>query len=117
MLRLQNKMIGIDQGSQMLFSDFQHDGVMWTGTGPRETRATVRFAEPFRMPPVVTVGISLWDLDQRTNPRADISADNVTESDFEIVFKTWGDTRIARIRADWMAIGELAHHDDWDNLY
>ncbi|MFT7047363.1 MAG: hypothetical protein ACJAYH_002651, partial [Celeribacter sp.] len=25
-----------------------------------------------------------------------------------------GDTRVARVRADWMAIGPVRHADDWD---
>ncbi len=32
----------------------------------------------------------------------------------EIVFRTWSDTRIARIRADWMAIGSTRGEDEWD---
>jgi hypothetical protein len=31
-----------------------------------------------------------------------------------IVFRTWGDTRVARVRADWLAIGALPHEDDWE---
>jgi hypothetical protein len=38
----------------------------------------------------------------------------VTTEGFEIVFRTWGDTRIARIRADWMAIGAVRDEDEWD---
>jgi hypothetical protein len=30
-----------------------------------------------------------------------------------IVFRTWGDTRVARVRADWLAIGEVRGEDDW----
>lgn len=114
MRKLENRRIGIDQGSTVLFSDYEHDGVMWTGTGPRATSVKIRFSEPFHSIPAVTVGMSMWDLDQQTNPRADISARKITRKGFEIVFKTWGDTRVARVRADWMAIGELAHPDDWD---
>jgi len=46
--------------------------------------------------------------------RADVSTDKITGIGFELVFRTWGDTRIARVRAAWMAIGELAHADDWE---
>jgi hypothetical protein len=46
----------------------------------------------------------------------DISADLVTAEGFEIVFRTWGDTRIARVRADWLAIGALPNDDDWEVL-
>jgi len=36
-----------------------------------------------------------------------------TREGFEIVFRTWSDTRIARIRVAWQAIGEVPHEDDW----
>jgi hypothetical protein len=106
--------IGIEQGSRILFSDFAHDGAMWTGEGPREVRQAQVFKEPFLGPPAVTVGISMWDIDHKTNSRVDISAENVTAMGFEIVFRTWADTRVARIRADWIAIGPARDEDDWD---
>jgi hypothetical protein len=106
--------IGVDQGTRILFSDFAHDGAMWTGEGPREVRQEHVFKEPFIAPPAMTVGISMWDIDHKTNSRVDISAENVTADGFEIVFRTWADTRIARIRADWMAIGVVRDEDDWE---
>lgn len=106
--------IGIDQGTRILFSDFAHDGAMWTGSGPREVRQTQSFKESFSDPPVVTVGISMWDMDHRTNSRVDIMAENITVTGFEIVFRTWGDTRVARVRADWMALGPIRDDDTWD---
>lgn len=113
MRKFENRVIGVDQGSTVLFSDFEHDGVMWTGTGPREARKIVAFSIPFKTVPAVNIGISMWDLDNKSGQRADISAEKITETGFEIVFKTWGDTRVARIRADWMAFGELPSDDDW----
>lgn len=87
---------------------------MWTGEGPREVRVRQAFAEPFLAPPTVTVGISMWDIDCNTNSRVDISAEEITETGFEIVFRTWADTRVARIRADWLAIGPTRDEEDWD---
>ncbi len=107
-------LIGIEQGSRILFSDFVDDGAMWTGTGPREVRHQQSFKEAFVEPPLVTVGISMWDIDHQTNSRVDIAAESVTAKGFEIVFRTWANTRIARIRADWMAIGKARDEDDWD---
>ncbi len=106
--------IGIDQGSRILFNDFAHDGAMWTGDGPREVRQFQPFSQPFLEPPVVMVGVSMWDIDRKTNSRLDISADAISAEGFEIVFRTWGDTRIARIRADWTAIGPVRGEDEWD---
>ncbi|MCB2116120.1 MAG: H-type lectin domain-containing protein [Rhodobacteraceae bacterium] len=114
MRRIASHLVGVDSGSVVLFSDFQDGGVMWTGEGPRELRRAVSFAEPFREAPVVQVTMSMWDMDQKTNQRADISAAKVTPEGFVIVFRTWGDTRVARVRADWLAIGEAIGDDDWE---
>ncbi|QYK43482.1 MAG: H-type lectin domain-containing protein [Paracoccaceae bacterium] len=114
MKRFSTSSIGIQQGSRVLFSDFADGGQMWTGQGPRESRHVITFKEAFSDLPVVTVGISMWDMDQKTNLRADIGAEKVTAEGFHIVFKTWGDTRVARIRAEWMAIGPVRDEDDWD---
>ena len=62
----------------------------------------------------VMVGISLWDMDHKSNMRADLSAEEVTERGFHLVFRTWGDTRVAQLRADWTAIGPLRDEDLWE---
>jgi len=113
MKRLKSHTIGVDQGSLVLFSDFEDDGVMWAGNGPREMRKKIRFRGKFGGVPSVQVSLSMWDMDRRTNSRTDISAEKIFKSGFTILFRTWGDTRIARVRADWLAIGELADDDDW----
>jgi hypothetical protein len=76
-------------------------------------RRVVRFDAGFLEPPTVLVGVSLWDCDSSANLRADIAADAVTTEGFEIVFRTWADSRIARIRVGWTAMGPLPHEDDW----
>jgi hypothetical protein len=104
----------IRQGSRMLFSDFADGGPMWAGEGPREVRHQVTFEAPFTASPAVIVGLSLLDLDRRSNARLDLSAEEVTPAGFQIVLRTWGDSRIARIRADWTALGPVRGDDDWD---
>jgi hypothetical protein len=106
--------LGVEQGSAMLFSDFEDGGPMWVGSGERELRHEVTFSEPFASIPIVIVGMSMWDLDQKTNQRADLSAQDVNGQGFTLIFKTWGDTRVARVRAGWTALGELPDDDDWD---
>ncbi len=113
MYRLDSLTMGVDQGSLVLFSDYQDGGVMWTGEGPRELRRLVAFSESFKRAPVVSVSLSMWDIDREHNGRMDISTDMVTPEGFVIVFRTWGDSRVARVRADWLAIGALAGEDDW----
>lgn len=114
MQKFDGRIVGVTQGSSLLFSDFADDGPMWAGAGPRESRHPVRFDQAFTAPPAVIVGIAMWDMDRETNIRAHIAAENVTAEGFEIVFRTWGDTRVARIRADWTAIGALPDDDLWD---
>ncbi len=113
MKRLRNYLIGVDQGSKVMFSDFEDHGPMWVGEGPREARVALSFSEAFRVAPSVQVTLSMWDVADGTNQRSDLRAENVTETGFDLVFRTWGDSRVARVRGDWMAIGELAHEDDW----
>ncbi len=113
MKRLRSHTIGLDSGDVMLFSDYEDDGPMWTGRGQRERRRRITFSEPFREPPHVQVNMSLWDIDASTVTRADICAEAVTEAGFDMVFRTWGDTRVARVRLAWTAIGGVGEEDDW----
>ncbi|MGR3320718.1 MAG: H-type lectin domain-containing protein [Pseudooceanicola sp.] len=114
MKRLRNHWIGIDQGDTIMFSDFEDGGEMWTGTGQREKRVRVTFSESFRAAPSVHCSLSMWDMDTSVLLRGDIGAEEITEEGFDIVFRTWSDSRAARARVRWMAIGELRHADEWD---
>ena len=113
MKRLSSHTIGMDQGTFELFSDFQEGGEMWTGSGPRKVSRAVEFSEAFSTQPMVHVSLSMWDMDNDSNARADIRAQNVTETGFDLVFQTWSDTRIVRVSASWLAIGEVADPDQW----
>ena len=114
MRKFENAAVGADQGEEVLFSDFEDDGVMWTGQGPRLTRHRVTFSEPFLERPVVHVSLSMWDIASDANSRADIAADRIDTDGFDIVFRTWGDSRVARVRAGWLAIGPVRSEDLWD---
>ena len=114
MKRISSGSIGIQQGSRVLFSDFADGGPMWTGQGDRESRHLITFKEAFVEAPAVTVSISMWDIDFKHTSRADISAERITAKGFHLVFRTWGDTRVARVRGDWMALGAVRDEDDWD---
>ena len=114
MRKLQSHLIGIDQGEVELFADFKNGGEMWTGSGARERRKWVKFSEPFQKPPSVQVNLSLWDLGHEANIRADLGAEAIGTDGFEMVFRTWGDTRVARVRLGWTAIGQVKGEDDWE---
>lgn len=113
MIKLTKTTIGIEQGDDVLFSDYEDGGEMWTGSGARQRIRKVKFGEAFKSPPAVHVSLTMWDMDSAVNARADVTAQKITEKGFEILFYTWADTRIARARVRWMAIGEAFDEDDW----
>lgn len=117
MKKLYSSVIGIDQGTVSLFSDFEDGGEMWAGSGERQRRIAVAFSETFRSPPAVTVALELLDMHNGANHRHVIKAETITNEGFEVVFTTWGDTRIARARASWTATGEVNGEEDWDIDY
>lgn len=114
MMRLSGPRTSIAQGDVLVFSEFEDGGEMWTGEGGRERRVTVFFENKFFTPPAVFVSPSLMDMDNQGAYRAELIVENVKTTEFEIVFRTWSDSRVARVRAAWMAVGETAFADDWD---
>ncbi|ODT61234.1 MULTISPECIES: H-type lectin domain-containing protein [Paracoccus] len=113
MLRFATHEIGILRGEVMIVSDYDTQGPMWTDQGERQVRQHVVFSERFVAPPVVQLGVGMWDLDRSCNQRGDLQAQNVTLTGFDIVFQTWGDTRIARMRVQWTAIGAVPDEQDF----
>ena len=114
MKRFESHTIGIDQGDVILFSDFEDNGAMWKGEGPRAARRTIQFSEAFQDLPSVNLQLSMIDMSNDAYIRADLHSEDVSTTGFDIVFRTWGDTRVARIRVAWQAIGPLANEDTWD---
>jgi hypothetical protein len=112
--KISSHLLGVEQGEVVLFSDFDNDGPMWTGEGARQVRQTVTFSEPFTEPPVVRVWLTMWDIAHTAVSRADIAAWDVQTESFSIVFRTWGDTRVARVRAGWLALGPVRDEENWD---
>jgi hypothetical protein len=116
MMRINSGNIAIQQGSCVLFSDYADDGIMWSGSGVREHQRMVMFKERFAAPPAVMSGISMWDIHHQHNARCDVRTERITDKGFQIVFRTWGDSRIARVRVEWTAFGQVTDGDDWDVL-
>ena len=114
MKKLRSLIVGIDSGDEVLFEYFEDGGEMWTGRGQRERRRRIKFSEKYLNVPNVQLSISLWDMDAGSVLRADVAAEAVTEKGFDMVFRTWGDTKVARIRISWTAMGELEDADAWD---
>ncbi|MEL6570760.1 MAG: H-type lectin domain-containing protein [Pseudomonadota bacterium] len=105
--------IGVQTGDMLLFSDFEEGGEMWKGDGARVVRRPVSFDQAFLQAPEVMVHMTMMDMSNEVFIRADLQAEAVTKAGFDIVFRTWGDSRVARIRAGWQAIGAIAYEDNW----
>ena len=114
MRKFASHIIGVDQGDVVLFSDFENEGEMWTGEGPRLIRQHVTFDDRFDTAPMVMVSLSMWDISNSANMRADVQAEKIGPKGFDIVFRTWGDTRVARVRVAWQAIGPISDDEAWD---
>jgi len=114
MKRLAQDQIGILSGEELLFSDFENNGQMWSGDGEREVRTNVSFETAFSAAPSVMVNMAMIDMSHDTNFRADLRAENITQLGFDIVFRTWDNTRVARLRATWQAIGQVVTEEGWD---
>lgn len=95
MRKLRSLIVGVDSGNEVLFEDFEDGGEMWTGRGQRERRRRIKFSKKYLSVPTAQLSISLWDMDAGTVLRADVTAESVTEKGFDMVFRTWGDTKVA----------------------
>jgi hypothetical protein len=98
--------VQIVTASGELFNHVDDNGPMWADSGDREVRFKLQFATSFQRPPHITLGISGMDSSCTQNLRFSLSTDLVTPEGFVIVFKTWGDTKIARASVNWSAIGQ-----------
>ena len=79
------------------------------GTIPVELRATISF-EVELAPSGAEGSPPQWG----KLLRACAVAETITKDGFDLVFRTWGDTRVARVRLAWLAVGELRQVDEWD---
>jgi hypothetical protein len=81
-------------------------------TPPAETtedarvfRYTVFFAAPFDAPPVVHLGLTGFDLDQRDSNRLTLRATEITPVSFVAEVFTWRETRAYSVEFSWLALG------------
>ncbi|MGR3465571.1 H-type lectin domain-containing protein [Limimaricola sp.] len=105
---------GIDQGELVPFEDFQTDGPMWTGSGAREVRRRVYFNVAFSQPPLVQLGVTMWDVSNDAPMRLDVRAEEIDRAGFILRTHTWSDSRIARVRVAWTAFGACYDDERWD---
>ncbi len=66
----------------------------------------VVFDSAFSSPPVVQLGLSGFDLDQRESGRISLKAVAITRFGFQAIISTWSTTRVYAVEFNWLAIGE-----------
>jgi hypothetical protein len=72
---------------------------------PRVFSYDVRFDFPFHSPPVVHVGLTGFDIDQRHTARLDLKAVEISTIGFKAEILTWSDSRIYSVDFGWLAVG------------
>ena len=83
---------------------YQTGDVFETGTGPREHSYTISFKQKFLKVPKVHVGLTGFDTANAFNQRLTVNVVSVSESDFNITFKTWYDTKVYLMNVNWIAV-------------
>ena len=85
----------------------------WTlATPPAEYRDETRvfrfavfFGTPFKSPPVVHLGLTGFDIDQRDTSRLTLTATDITTTGFTAEIATWRETRVYSVAFSWLALG------------
>ncbi len=72
---------------------------------PRVFRFAVYFRAPFDAPPVVHLGLTGFDLDQRDTSRLTLTATEITQTGFIAEIATWRETRVYSVAFSWLALG------------
>jgi hypothetical protein len=76
-----------------------------TSGDARVFRFTVYFAAPFDAPPVVHLGLTGFDFDQRDSNRLALRAVEITPAAFVVEVSTWRETRVYSVEFSWLALG------------
>jgi hypothetical protein len=76
-----------------------------TTEGARVFRYNVFFAAPFDAPPVVHLGLTGFDMDQRDSNRLGLRATEISTAGFVAEVSTWRDTRVYSVEFSWLALG------------
>jgi len=71
----------------------------------RSFTVEVIFDSAFASVPVVHLGLTGFDMDQRDSSRLTLKAANITEYGFEAIVSTWSNTRVYAAEFNWLAIG------------
>ncbi len=75
------------------------------GEGSRSFTVDIAFATHFSSIPVVQLGRTGFDMDQRESSRITLKAETITESGCQAVLSTWAGSRVFAVEFNWLAIG------------
>ncbi|MEM7531399.1 MAG: H-type lectin domain-containing protein [Chloroflexota bacterium] len=98
--------LNIDVKQTLIQGSLVHSPVNWdlqNGKGDRAYTETITFDQPFDREPAVWVSLSRVDIENTANQRIEVYSTNITQDGFDLVFKTWSDTRVAGASAMWIA--------------
>ncbi len=76
------------------------------GNGQRSVQIMVLFDKPFESAPIVTLGITGFDISNEKGVRLSVKVEKVTIAGFVIRVTTWADSKIFSVNGDWFAIGK-----------
>ena len=65
----------------------------------------IRFDSPFESIPVVQLGLTGLDMDQRDSARVTLKAEQITPFGFTATISTWASSRVHAVEFNWLAIG------------
>ena len=101
------KSLQILSGDEEIFDHVSEPGPMWDEDGNRNIKVRVEFSNRFASAPVVNAGFSLLDVSKDNNLRVWLRLLNIDASGFDALVLSWDDTRLAKVRVAWIAIGEV----------
>ncbi len=99
------KVLSSHAGVGILTEGWTLDTVCAETGDTRSFTTEIAFATPFDSIPVVQLGLTGFDLDQRDSARITLKAENITAGGFLAVISTWAATRVFAVEFNWLAIG------------
>jgi hypothetical protein len=77
-----------------------------TAGEPRTFQWHVSFDHPFANVPVVHVGLTGFDIDNRDTARLEVGAVAISSDGFDLLLTTWRETRVYEVSISWLALGQ-----------
>lgn len=99
------KVLASQVGVGLLTEGWTLDEEAPAGGEVRCFRVAVVFDTAFDSVPVIQLGLTGFDLDQRDSARVSLKATEITPHGFQAEIWTWAGTRVYAVEFHWLAIG------------